>query len=76
MGQLLVLTVMLPAIAVVLRYVIVGRIGIIILSAVVAHAGSHWMTERGDLLLRRPPADRGAPGVSVFGSCSATRSGA
>jgi hypothetical protein len=51
-GQLLVLAVMLPALAVVLKYVLIGRIGMIILSAIVAHVGWHWMIERGDVLWR------------------------
>jgi hypothetical protein len=51
-GQLLVLAVMLPVLAVVLRYLLIGRIGMIVLSAIVAHVGWHWMIERGDLLWR------------------------
>ena len=51
-GQLLVLAVMLPALAVLLRYVLVGRVGAIVLSAIVAHVGWHWMIERGDVLWR------------------------
>ncbi len=49
-GQILVLALMLPALAVLLRYVLVGRIGMIILSALVAHTGWHWMIERGSVL--------------------------
>lgn len=51
-GQLLVLAVMLPVLALVFRYVLIGRIGMIILAAIVAHVGWHWMIERGDVLWR------------------------
>lgn len=51
-GQLLVLAVMLPALALLLRYVLVGRIGMIILSAIVANVGWDWMIARGDALWR------------------------
>jgi hypothetical protein len=45
-GQLLALALMLPALAVVARYVLPGRIGTIILCAIIAHVGWDWMTER------------------------------
>jgi hypothetical protein len=45
-GQLLVLMVMLPAIRLVTRYVLPGRVGTIILAALIAHTGWHWMLER------------------------------
>jgi hypothetical protein len=51
-GQLLVLAIFVPALAVLFRYAVAERIGTIILSAVVAHTGWHWMTERGQQLLR------------------------
>lgn len=49
-GQLAVLAVMLPALAILRRYVLSGRVGVIILSAIVAHTGWHWMIERGEVL--------------------------
>jgi hypothetical protein len=49
-GQVLVLMVMLPALALVTRYVLPGRVGTIILAAVVAHVGWHWMAERWEAL--------------------------
>jgi hypothetical protein len=52
LGQLLVLVCMIPAIHVLFRYAIAERMGTIILSALVAHTGWHWMTERGDALLQ------------------------
>jgi hypothetical protein len=53
-GQILVLAVMLPALAVVRRYVLPGRIGMIILSAIVADTGWHWMIDRAAALLKTP----------------------
>jgi len=50
-GQVLVLAVMLPVLALARRRALAGRLGIIILSALVAHTGWHWMIDRGDVLL-------------------------
>jgi hypothetical protein len=49
-GQVAVLAVMLPALALLRRYVLAERIGVIILSALIAHTGWHWMIDRGDVL--------------------------
>jgi hypothetical protein len=54
LGQLLVLALMLPVLAVLRRHVLRGRLGIIILSAIVAHTGWHWMADRADVLWRAP----------------------
>ena len=54
LGQLLVLAVMLPALLVVRRYVLPGKVGMIILSALVAQTGWQWMMERGGALLNVP----------------------
>ena len=48
-GQLCVLAVMLPALAL-FRRLVPERMGVIILSALVAHTGWHWMTERWQVL--------------------------
>ena len=50
LGQILVLAVMLPALAVVRRYVLPGKIGMIILSAIAADTGWHWMVDRAGAL--------------------------
>jgi hypothetical protein len=50
LGQILVLAVLVPALALLFRYVVAERIGTIILSALVAHTGWHWLLERWDLL--------------------------
>jgi hypothetical protein len=47
LGQLLVLAILVPALALVFRFVVAERIGVIIASALVAHTAWHWMTERG-----------------------------
>jgi hypothetical protein len=49
-GQLLALCVLVPAIQLLFRFVVAERVGTIILSALVAHTGWHWMTERWDRL--------------------------
>ena len=50
LGQLLVLLVLIPVLELLFRYVVAERMGTIILSALVAHTGWHWMTERADRL--------------------------
>jgi hypothetical protein len=50
LGQLVVLALLVPAIALLFRYVVAERMGTIILSALVAHTGWHWMTDRFDRL--------------------------
>jgi hypothetical protein len=50
LGQLLVLAVMIPALDLLFRYVVAERMGTIILSALVAHTGWHWMIDRWSLL--------------------------
>jgi len=53
LGQLLVILLLVPALRLLFRF-IPERIGTIILSALIAHTAWHWMTERGELLLRFP----------------------
>ena len=54
LGQLLVLAVLVPALAVGFRYVVAERMGTIILSALVAHTAWHWMMDRYDVLRMFP----------------------
>src|SRR5262245_8541914 len=56
LGQLLALALLIPALGFLFRFVVAERIGIIVLSALVAHTGWHWMIERGGQLrqFRRP----------------------
>jgi hypothetical protein len=57
LGQLLVLILLIPALQALFRFVVAERMGTIILSALVAHTGWHWMLERGAILGRfQPPA--------------------
>jgi hypothetical protein len=53
-GQLAVLFVLVPALNLLFRCVVAERIGVIILSALVAHTGWHWMLDRGAVLAKFP----------------------
>jgi HupE / UreJ protein len=53
-GQLLVLAIMVPALNLLLSFVMPERMGTIILSAFVAHTGWHWLIDRGDRLRQFP----------------------
>jgi hypothetical protein len=53
-GQLTVLVVMVPALNFLFKYVVDERVGVIILSALVAHTAWHWMIERGEILAKFP----------------------
>ena len=55
--------VMLPLLALLRRYVLRGRVGMIILSALIAHTGWHWMTDRAAVLWKHAVAatERGRP---------------
>lgn len=54
LGQLLVLAILLPLLNLLFRNAVAERIVIIILSALVAHTGWHWLLERGEQLLKFP----------------------
>src|SRR5262249_29220844 len=49
-GQLLVLVLLVPILGALFKYVVAERIGIVIVSALVAHTAWHWMTERWSVL--------------------------
>ena len=53
-GQLAVLIVLLPVLALLFKHALAEKIGIIILSVLVAHTGWHWMLERFDALSKFP----------------------
>jgi hypothetical protein len=63
LGQIAVLCAMLPALALVRRYVLRGRVGVIVLSALVAHTGWHWMLDRGAILWQTPWPRLDAPAI-------------
>ena len=50
-GQLVVLVLAIPLLALIFRYVVAERIGTILMSALVAHTAWHWATERGSVLI-------------------------
>jgi len=54
LGQLLVLVVLIPLLHVFFRFAVAERTGTIILSALVAHTGWHWMIDRGQRLRQFP----------------------
>ena len=65
-GQIMVLVVMLPALAVVRRHVLPGRVGMIILSAIVADTGWHWMIDRAQVLWKTPWPRPSAAGLAIL----------
>jgi hypothetical protein len=65
-GQLVVLAAMLPAYALLTRYVLPGRAGTIIVAALIAHTGWHWMGERWETLSRLPLPDPTASDAVVL----------
>jgi hypothetical protein len=54
LGQLLVLILIIPILKALFRYVVEERMGTIILSALVAHTGWHWMLDRANAMRRFP----------------------
>jgi hypothetical protein len=52
LGQLLVLAILVPALYLLFRFVVAERVGTIILSALLAHTGWHWMLDRANQLRR------------------------
>jgi hypothetical protein len=53
-GQLAVLLVLIPAIDLLFRYVLPEWLGVLVLSALAAHTGWHWMIERAGQLAKFP----------------------
>jgi hypothetical protein len=53
-GQLAVLMVLLPVLSLLFKHAFAEKIGILILSVLVAHTGWHWMLERGEQLAKFP----------------------
>jgi len=54
LGQLLVLLMAIPLLEGLFRYAVAERMGTIILSALIAHTGWHWMTERWERFRQFP----------------------
>jgi hypothetical protein len=67
-GQLVVLLVTIPLLALLFRYIVAERMGTILLSALVAHTAWHWATERGTAFMAYP-----LPAISLDGLAAAVR---
>lgn len=67
LGQLVVLVVLIPALGFVFTRIVPERMGVVLLSAVVAHTAWHWMTDRYDALSQFPwPAIDAAAAASLM----------
>jgi hypothetical protein len=64
-GQITVLALAIPLLTVLFRRVVAERVGVIILSAFVAHTAWHWATERWAVYRQYPPL--GDIGMSIIG---------
>lgn len=65
-GQLAVLCAVVPALALLFRGAMAGRVGVIVLSAIVAHIAWHWMIERGEIFWKTPWPQPTAAGLMVL----------
>jgi len=65
-GQLVVLCVFVPALALLFRGAMAGRMGIIVLSAIVANVAWQWMMERGEVFWQTPWPQPSAAGLIVL----------
>jgi HupE / UreJ protein len=66
LGQLAVLCVCVPALALLFRGAMSGRMGIIVLSAIVANVAWQWMMERGEIFWQTPWPQLTGPGLMVL----------
>jgi HupE / UreJ protein len=66
LGQIAVLVVLLPALAFIRRHVHQERIAVILLSALVAHTGWHWLLERGEVLWKVEWPELNAEALAVL----------
>ena len=64
LGQLLALSLLIPALGLLFRFGIAERIGTIILSVLVGHTAWHWMIERGSVLSQYPWPEPSAAGLA------------
>jgi hypothetical protein len=65
-GQLAVLCVFVPALALILRGRMAGRMGIIVMSAIIANIAWQWMAQRGEVLWQTPWPQLTLPAVMTF----------
>ena len=66
LGQLAVLCVAVPVLGLVFRGALAGRMGVILLSAIVAHTAWHWMIERWNTLWQAPWPQLTGQGLMIF----------
>jgi hypothetical protein len=66
-GQLAVLCVFVPALALLLRGRMAGRMGIIVLSAIIANVAWQWMVQRGEVLWQTPWPPLTIPALLALG---------
>ena len=66
LGQLAVLCVAVPVLGLVFRGVLAGRMGVILLSAIVAHTAWHWMIDRWNTLWQAPWPQLTGQGLMIF----------
>ena len=66
LGQLFVLMIAVPLLALTFRFLVAERIGTILMSALVAHTAWHWATERGTVLWGYGWPQFGLADLSVF----------
>ena len=66
-GQLAVLCVFVPALILLFRGAMSGRMGIIVLSAMIAHTAWHWMLDRAEVLWRTPWPQPTFAGLMILG---------
>jgi hypothetical protein len=65
-GQLAVLCVFVPALALLFRGAMSGRMGIIVVSAIVANIAWQWMVQRGEVLWKTPWPPLTVPGLMIL----------
>jgi hypothetical protein len=65
-GQLTVLCVFVPALALLFRGAMSGRMGIIVVSAIVANIAWQWMVQRGEVLWKTPWPQLTVPGLMIL----------
>ncbi len=70
LGQLFVVAILIPALAFVLGRLVSERMGVVVLSVIIAHTAWHWMTDRGGEFLQY---DIGWPAMNAAFAATAMR---
>ena len=66
LGQLAVLCIAVPALGLLFRGALAGRMGVVLLSAIVAHTAWHWMIDRWNVLWQAPWPQVTEEGLVIF----------